>query len=52
MCTNVLISCDKDFKNIIIKDILDFLPLRGCTGIAFVPYSGDTEIICCRTSED
>jgi len=50
--TNLLISCDENFQNIIIRNVLELLPLQGCSDMAFVPNSGDTEIIACRTIED
>lgn len=51
MGTNLLISCDKNFDQINTLRVLDFRPLRGCTAMEFVPNTGDTEIICCRTIE-
>ena len=52
MGTNLLVSCDGNFENIIVRNVLDFIPLRGCSDMDFVPNTGDTEIICCRTVED
>ena len=50
--TNLLISCDENFENMIIRNVLDLIPLHGISDMAFVPNSGDTEFITTRTIED
>ena len=51
MGTNLLLSCDENFQNILVRNVLSHIPKHGCSDMAFVPDSGDTEIICCRTIE-
>lgn len=52
MGTNLMVSCDENFENMLIREVLDLVPLHGCSDMAFVPNTGDTEIIFTRTIED
>lgn len=47
-----MLSCDENFEDIRVREVLDLVPLHGCSDMAFVPNTGDTEIIVTRTIED
>lgn len=49
--TNLLIRCNKDFSDIIVKSIGTRTPSRGFSSFKFIPYTDDQVIIALKSEE-
>ena len=50
-CCNLMMSCDANFEDVVVKPMLTFMLLRGCSDFFFVPGTNDCHIFAIRTEE-